>query len=360
MKKKIMLTANDMCIGGIEKSLIELLKNINPKKYDVTLFLLDKKGPLLKEIPSYVNVLEYKVYGGNNVLVRKLKNFIQQLKFSHKYKNKFDISLCYLTYSNACNKISRICSKNRLFFVHSNYPLMYKYDEIKIRKFFDDKHLDDMKQIIFVSEESMTDFLKYYPKYKNKSSVINNLVDYEKILLKSKEKINIEKDDNQTTFVFIGRLDESSKRITKQLEMIKYLNSKKQNVELWIVGDGPDKKQYENIIKKNNLNNVYLFGQKNNPYPYIKRADYLILTSFYEGFPVVFNEALILNKQVITTITAKDDVIDSEKYFHTTNIDSLNKYVLDLIKTKEIKKYHKIDYDKLNKKRIEKIMSFID
>lgn len=360
MKKKIMITANDMCIGGIEKSLIELLKNINSNNYEVTLFLLNKKGPLLKDIPSYVNVMEYKVYKGNNVLIRKIKNFIQQLKFSIKYKNKFDMSICYLTYSNACNKISRISSKNRLFFVHSNYVLIYKNDEAKIREFFNDKHLSDMKQIIFVSEESMIEFLNYYPEHKAKSSVINNLVDYEKILSKSAEAVEIKKDISKTTFVFVGRLDESSKRITKQLEMIKYLNEQKHNVELWIVGDGPNKEKYENIIKENKLDNVYLLGQQDNPYPYLKQADYLLLTSFYEGFPVVFNEALVLGKQVITTVKVKDDIIDSEKMFHLIDVDHLNEEVAKIISEKQMKKIENIDFKKLNKDRLDKIMSFID
>ena len=54
---------------------------------------------------------------------------------------------------------------------------------------------------------------------------------------------------------------------------------------------------YEDYTKKLKIENqVTFFGQKINPYPYMQEADYIILTSDYEGFPVIYLESLILNK----------------------------------------------------------------
>ena len=65
--KKIVFYAHNLEIGGIEKALISLLKNLN-MKYDITLILEEKKGPLLKEIPKNIEVMEYKISNNRNVV----------------------------------------------------------------------------------------------------------------------------------------------------------------------------------------------------------------------------------------------------------------------------------------------------
>lgn len=58
--------------------------------------------------------------------------------------------------------------------------------------------------------------------------------------------------------------------------------------------------------------NVVFFGVKKNPYPYYKQADYIICSSEYEGYPVVFIESLVFGKKIITTDVsdAKIDIAD--------------------------------------------------
>ena len=55
-------------------------------------------------------------------------------------------------------------------------------------------------------------------------------------------------------------------------------------------------------MPKNNLNkNVRILDYKKNPYPYIKQADFLILTSLHEGLPNILLEAIVLNKFIISS-----------------------------------------------------------
>ena len=63
-----------------------------------------------------------------------------------------------------------------------------------------------------------------------------------------------------------------------------------------------------NLIKEKNLNNIIMLGAKKNPYPYFKLSDCFILSSQFEGYPVVFVEAQILGLPILTT-----NVSDSEK-----------------------------------------------
>ena len=95
-----------------------------------------------------------------------------------------------------------------------------------------------------------------------------------------------------------------------------------EKTSLWIIGDGPDKKMYEKLTANLNLKDrVLFFGKKDNPYPYMIKADYIILTSDYEGFPVVYLESILLNKTIITTIEASDDKIDIKEYAYIVSKD---------------------------------------
>ena len=71
---------------------------------------------------------------------------------------------------------------------------------------------------------------------------------------------------------------------------------------LLLIGDGDEEQNIRNYIKYFNLcDRVMLLGWKNNPYPYIKSARLLVLTSDFEGLPTVLIEALSLNTPVVST-----------------------------------------------------------
>ena len=79
---------------------------------------------------------------------------------------------------------------------------------------------------------------------------------------------------------------------------------KKENYKFRVilVGNGKDESQYKKLVKKYKLQkNVIFTGSKENPYPYYKISNCVVLSSDYEGYPVVFLESYILNKPIITT-----------------------------------------------------------
>ena len=90
--------------------------------------------------------------------------------------------------------------------------------------------------------------------------------------------------------------------------------------KVYIIGDGPNKSSLEKLIEKyNEKDNFFLLGQKENPYPYIKNADYFCLLSYYEGYGMVVDEAKILEKRIIITDTAAKEGLENYK----------NSYILD-------------------------------
>ncbi len=358
-KKNILISSYNLDFGGIETSLINLLKNFDYDKYDVTLVLEQKKGVFLKEVPKCVKIKEYKVSYNKNVIIRKFINLLKRIKWILGNYKKYHASICYATYSGPCGFVARTSSSNKILYVHSNYYEAFNKDKIKTRSFFDNLKIKKYNHIVFVSNESKKDLCKIYPKIENKAFTINNLIDYKKILKLSEKKLDIKK-TTKKIFMFVGRLDESSKNLTLLLDIAKKCKDENVKALFWIVGTGPDEKMYKDIVKNNNLDNVIFYGAKKNPYPYIKACDYLILTSRYEGFPVVYNEAIILEKPIITTIDVSDDYISIPNRFGFV-VDEKNIY--DKVKELSNKKYHfkeKVNYEELNKKRIELIENVLE
>ena len=111
---------------------------------------------------------------------------------------------------------------------------------------------------------------------------------------------------------------------------------------------------YEDYTNELNISKqVKFLGKKDNPYSYMSKADYIILTSDYEGFPVVYLEALVLNKKIFTTIRTSDDQIDMKDYAYIISKDD-KKLVEDVKKVLDNKpKLKTIDIKKIQSKRIE-------
>ncbi len=353
-KKDLLFADKDLRIGGIESAQVNLINRIDFNKYNVTLILEEKSGELLNKLDSRTIVKELKVSNNRNIIIRKITNVLRKLIFTIFNYNNYDFSCCYTTYSYSSNKIAKLASKNNSIYVHSDYKYVYQ-DEKDFREFFDSRKVNEYKSIIFVSNEARKSFIDIYKELKDKTIVFNNFVDIEKIKKLSNEKIDVEKNSDRPLFVFVGRLDDSSKKLKRAINLVKDLD-----IELWIVGDGPDRKMYEEYTKELKVNKYVKFiGRKNNPYPYMLQADYLIITSDYEGFPVIYLEGITLNKNIITTINTSDDEINMEDYAYIVSKENISK---DTKKVLERKKDNKkdINLEDIFKRRMKKLEKLFD
>lgn len=298
--KKLLFSAVDMNVGGIETALLTLLNYLAEKNYEITLVLEKKQGTFLQNLNDKIKVVEYNPSNCKIVLLRKIINSTKRIKFILKYKNKFDFAASFATYSNMASFVARTASTNNALWGHADYLELFNYDKEKVKTFFNNLHYDEFKNIVFVSKKAKETFLEIYPNSKNKVIVCNNIIDYKKIETLSNEKIEEKK--NVYTFVNVGRHDEKQKRLTRIIEASKNLKQEGYNFEVWFIGEGKDTNIYKELVKKYKLEECIKFvGAKKNPYPYMKLADTIILSSDYEGYPVVFVEAFVLNKPIITT-----------------------------------------------------------
>lgn len=352
MKKKVLFCSYNLDVGGIEKSLVNLVNNLS-NNFDVTILLEKKEGLFLNQLNKNIIVKEFKVFNNKNLILRKFLNMMNKLIFTIKNYHRYDCSFCYATYNLSSNILSRIASNNSVFMIHSNYYEYFNRNEKLFNDFYKKRNVDKFKHIICVSNEIKKDFINHY--MAKAIYVVNNLVNVNEILDKSTYKIEYVP-KYKYKFCFVGRIDNSSKNLELLIESF---NKVSIDYELNIIGDGPDFKRINNLINKYNLNDrVHMMGKKENPYPYMKMSDYIILTSYYEGFPVIYSESIILGKQVLSTIDVSDEYISFKDFGYLLNNDSNE--IAKFINTIPKKKKYNIDYNILNKKRLEKIINIID
>ena len=356
-KKKLLFTAYSLNVGGIETALINLVNRINLDKYQVEILLEKKEGIFLDKVKEEITVKEYKVYDNRNIMIRKFLNLTKRLLFTLINYHTYDFSCCYATYSLSGSKIAKIASKNNAFYVHNNYKDLYK-DEKKEKEFFDNRGIENFGHIIFVSNEYQKEFLRLYPNLKNKVLVLNNFIDTKSILEKSKEEVKEKKQKDKKLFVFVGRLDDDAKKVGRAILLAKEIKE----MELWLVGDGPDREKYEELVKKERVvSRVKFLGKQKNPYPYMKMADYVLMTSDYEGFPVIYLEAITLQKPLITTIDVSDDKLNIGKDYATIiskDQQEMTEQVKEILKRSS--KTKKIDIEKLQATRMDDFEKLFD
>ena len=321
---KILISLRDLKIGGIEKSAVTLIKFLRENGYDITLVLEEKKGELLQEIEKNIKIIQYKPSSFKIVVIRKIINFIKQMNFKVKYKNKFDVSISYATYSKPGSFVARVASKNSILWCHADYLALYDNKKEKAQQFFEEIDYDKFSKIVFVAKSAMNSFKDIFPKNRN-VFYCNNLIDVNEIYEKAKEKIRIHYNREITTFLNIGRHDEKQKKLTRIIKAASLLKREGYKFRIIFVGSGEDTKKYKDLVKKYNLqNNIIFEGLKINPYPYYQISDCVILSSDYEGYPVVFLESYLFNLPIITTdVSDYGDILKGRGLVTSKNTKSI-------------------------------------
>jgi len=329
--KKILFVVDNLSFGGVEKSLVDLIKVLSKSKVQIDLFLFQNEGIYLNEVNNLVRVktipkneqiflMSYKK--ALKILIKE-KRFLLLIDyiikiitsiFSFKYKkyslgnrlrfkiidnlniklNGYDIAVAYSARHLLYFTNNFVSSKEKITYIHGDL------DNINLNIYELKEFYEKMDKIICVSNKSMDSFLKILPHLKNKTIVINNLIDYELIDKLKDEKVN-EFDQNYLNIVSVGRL-EKEKNYLWLVQTFKQILEKQNNkVRLYIIGDGSERKKINKFIKRNNLENkVFMLGYQKNPYKYIDKANIYVQPSLSEGFCLTVYEAYYLKKVILT------------------------------------------------------------
>ena len=130
---------------------------------------------------------------------------------------------------------------------------------------------------------------------------IINIQDYiKKTKINDKNFLNKVESYNNC-FLAVGRLTKQKNYSYLISEFSNYIKENR-NELLLIIGDGEEKNMLNELIRKNDIsNNVFILGNIDNVYPYMKKAKALILSSLWEEVGFVIVEAAFSNLFVISS-----------------------------------------------------------
>lgn len=341
MKKNVLFIIPSLGAGGGEKSLINLLSEMDFNAYNVDLFLLNNQGLFMNLIPKEVNVLNLNtnITIFNEGIVSSILKFILKgniglaysrlmfcitnrknpigkgEQYAWKYlrkaigilEKKYDVAIGYL--EKTSNYICCDCveADKKIGWIHNDYR------KLDLDKNFDKKYFRKLDYLITVSETCQEILKDEFPKEKEKIRLIHNIISKSTIEKLAQEDIEKNEMSNDTLNILsIGRLHEQ-KGFDMAIEACKFLRNKGYKICWYVIGEGSERLNLELLIKKNDLqDNFKLLGLKKNPYKYLKACDIYVQPSRYEGKSVAIEEAKLLAKPIIVTnfSTVKNQIED--------------------------------------------------
>lgn len=120
--------------------------------------------------------------------------------------------------------------------------------------------------------------------------------------------------DKEKRLLYVGRLENENKKPERALAVWENLSKQFQDWQLDIVGDGPDRARLEKWVSEHCLPRVNFYGYQK-PSSFYQRASMLLLTSDFEGFPLVLTEAMSFGviPVVYGSFSAVYDIIEDKK-----------------------------------------------
>lgn len=385
--KKALFVINTLGHAGAETALLEVLRNMDPREYDVDLYVLTNQGELVHELPEHVKLLNKK-YNSCSVLSREGKRALRG-QVLHAMLSGGSILKCFpYLVRNFCVMLGkgkilpdkllwRVMSEGGMR-IDTHYDLAVAYleggstyyvaDHVKADKKAAFIHVDYKKagytraldkecylkydKVFPVSDEVRASFLQVYPECEAVTEVFHNIINQEEIRKKSLLPGGFTDSYDGVRILTVGRLT-AQKAYEVSVEAMKLLKEKGIRARWYVLGEGEQREALEERIKKLGLEQDFiLLGAVGNPYPYLLQADLYVHASRFEGKSIAIQEAQTLGK----TILVSDCSGNREQVVH--NVDGMlccltpegiSEGIVELISDKE--KYRRLGTAAAEKKQ---------
>ena len=313
--KKILFINGHLKTGGVERSLVDVLKHMDYEKYTVDLLLLEDTGDYALELPPEVNVLFrdiHHTYGSFASSIRqciaahdwmclRLRVLLLMKKFfgARVLKPVAGILLGEHHYDCVVGFRPGICSDLAAYSVQADRRITWwHHGEFNVDRAAYGDMCSRMDAVAVVSKSCKDMLQDQLPEFADKLVCIPNMLDTEAIEQKTE---NSPYTGDALHVVSVGRLA-PEKHFENIIPAAKALQEAGICFTWHIVGEGSERARLESLIAENNLRDyVILEGSKSNPYPYIKYADLFVHPSYVESQGLTVLEAMTFGVPCVVT-----------------------------------------------------------
>ena len=314
-KKRILFINGHLNAGGVERSLVDVLRHMDYTKYAVDLLLLEDTGYYASELPSEVKVLFrdiHHTYGSFASSIRRcivahdwmclrLRFLFLLQKFfgACALKRVATILLGKHHYDCVIGFRPGICSDLAAYSVQTDRKITWwHHGEFNVDCATYGNMCSKMNAVAVVSQSCKAMLQEKLPELESKLVCIPNMLDAVAIGQKAG---NSPYTGDMLHIVSVGRLA-PEKHFENIIPVAKMLRDMSTDFVWHIVGDGSEQARLESLIVENDLkDHVILEGSKTNPYPYMKYADLFVHPSYVESHGLTVLEAMALDVPCVVT-----------------------------------------------------------
>lgn len=313
--KNVLFFIHDLGHGGAEKVLVNLVNNMDPENFNITVMALFGGGvneQFLKPHIRYLTVFP-KAFPGNSHV---MKLFSPKLLHKWFIREKYDIEVAYLEGPSA--RIVSGCPEEATKLVSWTHCTMNTERSFSVGfRSFDEavSCLERFHKNVFVSRQVKEVFCCHCPV--ENGIVLYNTNDSEKILAAAAEPMEAGVfADSEIKLVGVGKL-EAVKGFDRLARVHQRLRREGYPIHTYVLGEGSCEGELRAFLDRERLNDSFtLLGYQTNPYKYVANSDLFVCSSHSEGFSTAATEALIVGTPVCTTEVSgmKEMLGDNNEY----------------------------------------------
>lgn len=300
-KKKVLFLLEAFDKGGIEKVTLDIVNNLDPEKYDITVQTFWFGGHCQSQVAPHVKVIPFFFRRYVPGVIRLIEHLSPRMLYRLFVHGDYDVEIA-ASDGGAAKVISGSTNTRarKVCWVHMD--VVQRGSKLKEFTNADTARpvYSKFDVIAPVSEACKENFVKKfgsdYP-----YSVVRNPMPVPDILAKA-DAFHPDFPHHRTNFVCVGRLVEQKgfDRLLQAAARVKAVCEAP--FHIYVVGEGPKRPELESDIHTLGLDDeVTLLGFCENPYPYLKHANAFLLSSRDEAFPLVVGESLIVGTPAIAT-----------------------------------------------------------
>ncbi len=355
-KIKVLFLLEAFDKGGIEKVTLDIVNNLDPERYDITVQTFWYRGHCQSQVNDNITVRPFFFKKYVKGIIRLIQYLPPKLLYMLFVKGKYDVEIA-ASDGGAAKVISGSTNDHskKICWVHMDVIARgSKLKEYRNRKTAK-KIYEKFDKIVCVSASCLDKFKEKFGNIYNTAVVYNPINEIE--ITKKAEEFFSYPNNRNVNFVCVGRLVEQKgfDRLIDACERIVCDGYKDFSIN--IVGTGPCEAALKTLVSEKKLYDFISFhGFKENPYPYIKNADVFLLPSRDEAFPLAVGESLIIGTPVISTECSgiREWLGCSQEYGYITENSTDGIYegikfaLSDLSRLKQMAKNTKIKKDELD------------